>query len=74
MRKFVLCVEYGTGKASMITESPDLLQALKEFVDEHKRVFPDTKIDGIPFIQKAELYPLMYSSNSSDREGKSIKF
>ena len=74
MKKFVLCVEYGTGKASMITESPDLFQALKEFVNEHKRVFPDTKIYGIPFIQKAELYPLMYSSNSSDREEKSIKF
>lgn len=74
MRKFVLCVEYGTGKASMITESPDLLQALKEFVDEHKKVFPDTKMYGMPFIQKAEIYPLMYSINSSELEGKSIKF
>lgn len=62
MKKFVLCVEYGTGKASMLTESPDLLQALQEFVEEHKKVFPDTKMYGIPFIQKAELYPLMYKS------------
>lgn len=61
MRKFVLCVEYGTGKASMITSSPDLLQALQEFIDEHKKVFPDTKMYGMPFIQKAELYPLMYN-------------
>ena len=70
MRKFVLCVEYGTGKASMITESPDLLQALKEFVDEHKKVFPDTKMYGMPFIQRAEIYPLMYNTNSSELEGK----
>ena len=37
MRKFVLCVEYGTGKASMITSSPDLSQALQEFINEHKK-------------------------------------
>lgn len=60
MKKFVLCVEYGTGKASMLTESPDLLQALQEFVKEHKKAFPDTKMYGMPFIQKAELYPLIY--------------
>ena len=66
MKKFVLCVEYGTGKASMLTESPDLLQALQEFVEEHKRVFPDTKMYGMPFIQKAELYPLMYQKEESN--------
>ena len=60
MKKFVLCVEYGTGKASMLTESPDLLQALEEFVEEHKSAFPESKMYGIPFIQKAEIYPLMY--------------
>ena len=63
MKKFVLCVEYGTGKASMLTESPDLLEALQEFVEEHKKVFPDTKMYGMPFIQKAELYPLMYKKD-----------
>ena len=68
MKKFVLCVEYGTGKASMLTESPDLLQALQEFVEEHKRVFPDTKMYGMPFIQKAELYPLMYKKEENNGE------
>ena len=68
MKKFVLCVEYGTGKASMLTESPDLLQALQEFVEEHKRVFPDTKMYGMPFIQKAELYPLIYKKEESNSE------
>ena len=68
MKKFVLCVEYGTGKASMLTESPDLLQALQEFVEEHKRVFPDTKMYGMPFIQKAELYPLMYKKEENSGE------
>lgn len=65
MKKFVLCVEYGTGKVSMLTESPDLLQALQEFVEEHKKVFPDTKMYGMPFIQKAELYPLMYNKEDN---------
>ena len=74
MKKFVLCVEYGTGKASMLTNTPDLLEALKEFIELNKQAIPDAKMYGAPFIQKAELYPLMYSSNSSDREEKSIKF
>lgn len=60
MRKFVLCVEYGTGKACMLTDSPDLLQALREFIEEHEKALPDTKMYGVPFIQKAEIYPLMY--------------
>lgn len=64
MKKFVLCVEYGTGKASMLTESPDLLIALKEFVEQHKSAFPESKMYGMPFIQKAELYPLLYSKEN----------
>ena len=68
MKKFVLCVEYGTGKASMLTESPDLLQALQEFVEEHKKAFPDTKMYGMPFIQRAELYPLMYKKEENNGE------
>lgn len=64
MKKFVLCVEYGTGKASMITEEPDLLSALDEFVREYRKVLPDTKMCGMPFIQKAEIYPLMYHKDS----------
>lgn len=65
-KRYVLCVKYGTGKASMLTEYPDLLLALKEFVEEHKKVFPDTKMYGMPFIQRAELYPLMYQREDED--------
>ena len=65
MRKFILCVKYGTGKASMITESPDLMVALQEFIEKHKEVFPDTKMYGMPFIQKAEIYPLIYDKSEN---------
>lgn len=61
MKKFVLCVEYGTGKASMLTNTPDLLEALKEFIELNKKAIPDAKMYSTPFIQKAEIYPLVYS-------------
>ena len=59
-KKFVLCVEYGTGKAGMITSTPDLLQALQEFMEENGKALPDTKMCGFPNIKKAELFPLLY--------------
>lgn len=60
MKKFVLSVEYGTGKACMITECPDLAEALNEFLKEYGRALPDTKMYGLPVILKAEILPLMY--------------
>lgn len=61
MKKFVLRVEYGTGGVNMLTRHPDLVKALQEFLDEYKKAIPDSKIDGMPTITKAELLPLMYS-------------
>jgi hypothetical protein len=60
MRKFVLRVKYGAGEANMLTDKPDLVNALQEFLDEYKKAIPDSKIDGMPAITKVEIMPLMY--------------
>ena len=60
MRKFVLRVEYGTGGVNMLTDKPDLIDALQEFLDEYKKALPDSKFYGVPTITKVELLPLMY--------------
>jgi hypothetical protein len=60
MRKFVLRVEYGTGKINMLTSNPDLIGALQEFVEEYKKALPDAKMYGLPTITKAEILPLAY--------------
>ena len=59
-RKYVLRVEYGTGKLNMITEQPDLILALQEFAKDYQDALPDTKMYGLPTILKAELLPLAY--------------
>ena len=59
-KKFVLRVEYGTGGVNMLTEHPDIMLALQEFIDAYKKALPDSKIDGMPTITKVELLPLMY--------------
>ena len=62
MRKFVLLVKYGTGKAAMITDTPDLLKATMEFKHRYMKMVPDTKEFGMPEITKAEIIPVMYDS------------
>lgn len=59
-RKYVLKVEYGTGKLNIVTEQPDLILALQEFAKEYQKALPDTKMYGLPMISKAELLPLAY--------------
>ena len=59
-RKFVLTVEYGTGKMNILTEQPDLIMALQEFAEEYKKSLPDTKMYGLPTIIRAELLPIAY--------------
>ena len=59
-RKFVLTVEYGTGKMNILTEQPDLILALQEFAEEYKKSLPDTKMYGLPTIIRAELLPIAY--------------
>lgn len=63
-REYVLRVEYGTGKANMITECPDLIEALEEFLKEYGKSIPDSKMYGLPRILSAELLPLMSRSKS----------
>ncbi len=59
-RKFVLTVEYGTGKMNILTEQPDLILALQEFAEDYKKSLPDTKMYGLPTIIRAELLPIAY--------------
>lgn len=60
-KKFVLCVEYGTGKSGMIVETPDITEALQQFLSRCKESLPDSKDIGLPTILKAEILPLIYS-------------
>lgn len=62
-KKYVLTVEYGTGKIAMLTSTNDITEALKEFLTEYSKALPDTKMYGLPTIIKAEIMPLKYSSN-----------
>ena len=66
--KYVLTVEYGTGKMSIITKQPDLILALQEFAKEYKRALPDTKMYGLPTILKAELLPLAYFKEEEEEK------
>lgn len=63
-KKYVLCVEYATGKASMIVSTPDLFEALQVFVKDYAKALPDTKMYGMPAIQKVEIYPLLYQKGA----------
>ena len=68
-RKYVLAVEYGTGKMNVVTMQPDLILALQEFAEEYKKALPDTKMYGLPNILKAELLPLAYfKEKTGDKE------
>ena len=62
-KKYVLTVEYGTGKISMLTATNDIVEALKEFLNEYSKALPDTKMYGLPTIIKAEITVLKYNSN-----------
>ena len=60
-KKYVLTVEYGTGKVGMITSSPDITIALQEFLEEYGKGLPDTKMYGLPSIIKAEILPIVFN-------------
>ena len=69
LRKYVLIVEYGTGKINILTEQPDLILALQEFAEEYRKALPDTKMYGLPIITRAELLPLAYfKEKGEDKE------
>jgi hypothetical protein len=70
MRKFVLLVKYGCGKAAMLTDTPELIKAIMEFKHQYMKGMPDTKMYGMPEIIKAELLPIMYDSIYGDKENE----
>ena len=63
---FILCMEYGTGKAAMIVDTPDITEALQQFLENYKKSLPDSKDIGLPTILKAEILPLIYNEVSND--------
>lgn len=62
MRKFVLLVDYGTGRMGMLTDTPDISAAIAEFQEKKSAGMPDSKCYGLPPIKSAELVSLMYES------------
>lgn len=62
MRKYVLRVKYGTGKAAMLVDTPDLCDAINIFKKKMSKSIPNTKDYGLPEITQAEIFPLMYES------------
>lgn len=69
MRKFVLVVDYGTGRAGMLTDTPDMTLALKQFQEQRMKEIPESKCFGIPLIRSAELLPLLYESIYENKKG-----
>ena len=66
IKKFVLCVEYGTGKVALVVDTPDISEALAEFLDKCRKSLPDSKDIGLPNILKAEILPLLYESKNDE--------
>ena len=67
-KKFVLCVKYGTGRVGMIVNTPDLTEALQEFIKKCRETIPETKDMGMPSILKAEILPILYESEGIQKD------
>lgn len=61
-KRFILIVTYGTGKATMLTRTPDIQEAIEEFKEAVKKDMPNYKDYTLPTIHKVELIPLLYTS------------
>ena len=59
-KKYILRVEYETGKVSTPTKHSDLLLALQEFAQDYQAFLPSTKMYGLPPITKAAIFTLTY--------------
>lgn len=73
MKQFVLIVKYGTGKAAMLTDTPDMMLALEKFREARLKEMPDSKYFGLSEIRSAEILPLFYESiyvYKDKKEGK----
>lgn len=71
-KKFVLIVKYGSGKAAMLTNTPNLTEAIKQFETEYNKMMPPTKCYGLPEIIKAELVPVLYESVYEKKEMEDV--
>jgi hypothetical protein len=69
MREFALIVEYGTGKAAMLTQSCDIRIALGEFYKELEKMLPKHayKDFTLPTVISCELLSVDYNTY---KEGK----
>ena len=75
MKQFVLVVQYGTGSMCMLTDTPDLLQAIKQFKEDYmKSIYGDSKGSMQPDILKAEILPLVYQRLRVDNHVHTSKF
>jgi hypothetical protein len=61
-KKFVLIVKYGTGKVTMLTDTPDLIKAIQEFNAKMVEYFGQDKGNMMPYITKAEIVPVLYEN------------
>ena len=70
MRKFALIVEYGTGKAVMLTDTPDIIKALEKFNKEREKAYPFSQYKdfSLPEINSCEILPVFYESIYEDKE------
>ena len=75
MKQFVLVVQYGTGSMCMLTDTPDLLQAIKQFKEDYmKSIYGDSKSSMQPDILRAEILPLVYQRLRVDNHVHTSKF
>lgn len=75
MKQFVLVVQYGTGSMCMLTDTPDLLQAIKQFKEDYmKSIYGDSKGSMQPDILRAEILPLVYQRLRVDNHVHTSKF
>jgi hypothetical protein len=71
MRKFVLVVEYATGKVSMLTHASDIIEAIAEFKMKLAEHF-GTDYVTFPDIARVELLPIMYESKYANNDFKKL--
>ena len=69
MKEFALVVEYGTGKAVMLTDTPDIFIALNKFYEQMKKALPfeQYKDFALPTILSCEILPV---NQNSYKQGK----
>lgn len=67
MKKFILKIQHEKGTATMLTNTPDLLEAIEQYQKRIKGLFGKDKSSIIPHILKAEIEPLVYDMQEGDK-------